>query len=167
VDDQRTIIRNATIPPASAGRSGWMPTGSCAPPASAWTRRKSRHGQRRLLSFKGVPILPVPALSFPLGDKRKSGVLPPTIGIDSRSGLEVTLPYYWNIAPNRDATLFPTLMTKRGIDLGAEFRYLEPGYPACCAATTCPTTGCATATAGASPQHTARHEPAGRSLNRT
>src|SRR5690606_21998945 len=38
------------------------------------------------------------------------------------------LPYYWNIAPNRDATLYPTLMTRRGIDFGGEFRYLEPGY---------------------------------------
>jgi LPS-assembly protein len=55
-------------------------------------------------------------------------VLPPTIGLDNKSGLEVTLPYYWNIAPNRDATLYPTLMSRRGIDLGAEFRYLEPTY---------------------------------------
>ena len=80
------------------------------------------------LEFKGVPILPVPAISFPLSDKRKSGLLPPTIGLDSNSGLEYAQPYYWNIAPNRDATITPTLMTKRGVDLGAEFRYLESGY---------------------------------------
>lgn len=80
------------------------------------------------LEFKGVPILPVPALSFPLSDKRKSGLLPPTIGIDSKSGLEYSQPYYWNIAPNRDATITPTLMTKRGVSLGTEFRYLEPTY---------------------------------------
>ncbi len=75
-----------------------------------------------------VPILPVPAMSFPLSDKRKSGLLPPTFGIDNVSGVELTLPYYWNIAPNRDATLYPTLMTKRGVDLAGEFRYLEPSY---------------------------------------
>ena len=80
------------------------------------------------LEFQGVPILPVPAISFPLSDKRKSGLLPPTIGIDSISGLEYSQPYYWNIAPNRDATITPTLMTKRGISLGTEFRYLEPQY---------------------------------------
>ncbi|MFZ7309537.1 LPS-assembly protein LptD [Comamonas jiangduensis] len=80
------------------------------------------------LEFKGVPILPVPAISFPLSDKRKSGLLPPTIGIDSVSGVEYSQPYYWNIAPNRDATLTPTLMSKRGISLGTEFRYLEPTY---------------------------------------
>lgn len=80
------------------------------------------------LEFKGVPILPVPTISFPLSDKRKSGLLPPTIGIDSESGVEYSQPYYWNIAPNRDATITPTLMTKRGLNLGTQFRYMEPGY---------------------------------------
>lgn len=80
------------------------------------------------LEFKGVPILPVPALSFPLSDRRKSGLLPPTIGVDSVSGVEYSQPYYWNIAPNRDATITPTLMSKRGLSLGTEFRYLEPNY---------------------------------------
>lgn len=80
------------------------------------------------LEFKGVPILPVPAISFPLSDKRKSGLLPPTIGIDSVSGFEYSQPYYWNIAPNRDATITPTIMSKRGVSLGTEFRYLEPTY---------------------------------------
>lgn len=86
------------------------------------------YARNAVLSFMGVPILPVPAMSFPLSDKRKSGVLPPTIGVDNVSGVEVTLPYYWNIAPNRDATFYPTLMSKRGVDLGAEFRYLERNY---------------------------------------
>jgi LPS-assembly protein len=79
------------------------------------------------LSFKGVPILPVPAISFPLTDKRKSGLLPLTTGIDSISGTTLALPYYWNIAPNRDATITPTLMTSRGLDMGVIYRYLEPG----------------------------------------
>jgi LPS-assembly protein len=80
------------------------------------------------LSFKGVPILPVPAISFPLTEKRKSGLMPLTAGIDSLSGTTLALPYYWNIAPNRDATITPTLMTARGVDLGVTYRYLEPGY---------------------------------------
>lgn len=81
-----------------------------------------------VLKFKDVPILPVPAISFPLSDKRKSGLLPPTFGIDSISGFEYAQPYYWNIAPNRDATITPTLMSKRGVSLGTEFRYLERNY---------------------------------------
>ena len=84
--------------------------------------------QGAVLSFKGVPLLPIPAISFPLSGNRKSGLLPPTIGWGADSGAEVMLPYYWNIAPNRDATFTPLLMSRRGIDFGAEFRYLEPSY---------------------------------------
>lgn len=81
-----------------------------------------------VLEFKGLPILGWPYFSFPLTDERKSGLLPPTLNLDNISGLEVTLPYYLNIAPNLDATLYPTLMSKRGVDLGGELRYLQPTY---------------------------------------
>jgi LPS-assembly protein len=80
------------------------------------------------LQFKDVTILSLPAMGFPLTDKRKSGVLPPSINLDNVSGFETTLPYYWDIAPNRDLTLYPTLKTKRGLQLGSEFRYLEADY---------------------------------------
>ncbi len=80
------------------------------------------------LRFLGVPILAVPHLSFPLGDGRKSGWLPPSINIDNRSGVVVSVPWYWNIAPNRDATLAPRVITRRGLGLDSEFRYLEPRY---------------------------------------
>ncbi|HYD63403.1 MAG TPA: LPS-assembly protein LptD [Noviherbaspirillum sp.] len=81
-----------------------------------------------LVYFKGVPILAAPAMSFPLSDARKSGVLPPTIGTTNRGGLEVTVPYYFNIAPNRDLTLYPTLIARRGMMLGTEARYLGDSY---------------------------------------
>jgi LPS-assembly protein len=77
------------------------------------------------LRFKDVPILPVPSIDFPLSDERKSGLLPPTIGVDNIGGLEYTQPYYWNLAPNRDITFFPTYWSNRGLRLGTEFRYLE------------------------------------------
>lgn len=81
-----------------------------------------------VLEFKGLPILPLPSISFPISNQRKSGWLPPTIGLDSTSGLNLALPYYWNIAPQRDATFTPHLMLRRGLDMGGEFRYLEPAY---------------------------------------
>ena len=59
------------------------------------------------------------------------------------------MPYYWNIAPNRDATLYPELMSKRGVDLGGEFRYLEHDYSGEVRADFMPSDSCATATAGA------------------
>ena len=78
--------------------------------------------------FLGVPILYSPWLSFPLDNKRKTGFLAPTFGTSGKSGFEASLPYYWNIAENRDATLTPKTFTKRGFQLGGEARYLEPGF---------------------------------------
>lgn len=79
-----------------------------------------------VLQFLGLPILGLPALSFPLSDDRKSGWLPPTlVPLDSRNGFTLAVPYYWNMAPNRDLTLTPTVMTRRGLSLDSEFRYLE------------------------------------------
>lgn len=80
------------------------------------------------VEYLGTPILYAPWLSFSLDDTRKSGFLAPTYGVSSERGLELTLPWYWNIAPNRDATFMPRLMTQRGVQLAGEFRYLEPGY---------------------------------------
>lgn len=80
------------------------------------------------LSFMGISTPPFPSLSFPLSNDRKSGFLPPTIGIGSVNGVDITTPYYWNIAPNRDATFYPEVMSKRGVNFGTEFRYLEKGY---------------------------------------
>jgi LPS-assembly protein len=77
------------------------------------------------LQFKGVPILYAPYLSFPIGDARKSGVLTPEIGSSGRSGNEIRVPWYWNIAPNYDATITPRLLTNRGMQIAAEFRYLS------------------------------------------
>ena len=80
------------------------------------------------VEFMGVPILYSPWMDFPLNDQRKSGFLAPIFGSTTKGGKEVTLPYYWNIAPNRDATIAPRVITKRGMLLNNEFRYLEPNY---------------------------------------
>jgi LPS-assembly protein len=78
-----------------------------------------------VLRFLGVPILAVPVLSFPLSDERKSGWLPPSINLDNKSGIEIAVPWYWNIAPQRDATLTPVASTRRGLGMDSEGRYLE------------------------------------------
>jgi len=80
------------------------------------------------LVFKGMPLLYWPRMSFPLGDQRKSGFLVPSVAASDKTGFDLTLPYYWNIAPNYDATLVPRVMTKRGVQLGAEVRYLSEKY---------------------------------------
>lgn len=76
------------------------------------------------LEFKGVPVFYSPYLSFPMDNRRLSGFLAPSFGSTQRSGFDLSVPYYWNIAPNYDATFKPRYMTKRGILLGGNFRYL-------------------------------------------
>jgi LPS-assembly protein len=77
------------------------------------------------LRFQGIPILYSPYLSFPIGDARKSGILTPEFGSSGRSGRALSVPYYWNIAPNYDATLTPRLLSDRGLQFKSEFRYLK------------------------------------------
>ena len=79
------------------------------------------HAQIRLFD---IPVLYLPYFSFPVSKKRKTGFLYPKIGSSSNSGLEIETPYYWNIAPNLDATITPHYMSKRGTQLKTEFRYL-------------------------------------------
>ena len=81
-----------------------------------------------ILYFKEVPIMYTPWLDFPLGRDRKSGFLAPSFGSTGRRGLEMTLPYYANLAPNYDATISPRVMSKRGIELTTQFRYLFPNF---------------------------------------
>ena len=80
------------------------------------------------VEFLGVPIFYSPYLSFSLDRQRKSGFLAPTAGTTGNSGYEFSIPYYWNIAPNRDATFTPRIMSKRGTMLSSEFRYLDARY---------------------------------------
>ncbi|HEY8622863.1 MAG TPA: LPS assembly protein LptD, partial [Casimicrobiaceae bacterium] len=74
--------------------------------------------------FKGGPILYSPYLDFPLSNERKSGFLSPVFGSTSSRGIEMSLPYYFNLAPNYDATLTPRVMTRRGLQISGQTRYL-------------------------------------------
>jgi LPS-assembly protein len=76
------------------------------------------------LKFLGVPIFYAPKLTVPLNDQRKSGLLVPSAGYSSRNGMDLSIPYYFNLAPNYDATFVPRLLSKRGLLLGGEFRFL-------------------------------------------
>ena len=78
--------------------------------------------------FEGLPIIAAPSFDFSLNDQRKSGFLPPSIGVTGKSGPEVGIPYYLNLAPNYDLTLTPRYMEKRGLQLAEQFRYLQKDY---------------------------------------
>ena len=80
------------------------------------------------VEFKGVPFLYTPWLSFSFNNERKSGLLAPTIGSTTNTGFEVAVPYYINIAPDKDATVSMRYMSKRGLQLLGTFRYLGENY---------------------------------------
>ena len=81
-----------------------------------------------VLYIKGVPVLWSPYLTFPVRAEKKTGFLTPTYGYTSRGGYDLAVPYFFNLAPNYDATITPRYLSKRGLLMGGEFRYLMPGY---------------------------------------
>ncbi|UEX78796.1 LPS-assembly protein LptD [Spiribacter halobius] len=89
--------------------------------------REARQGSawNAWLSIWNVPVFYTPYITFPVGTDRKSGFLAPTLGRSDEGGASFSLPYYWNIAPNYDATLTPEIFAERGLLLGGEVRYLE------------------------------------------
>jgi LPS-assembly protein len=128
IDDQRSVARNATYSSCPANESGALDWQLTSEKVKMDFDANEGVADNAVLRFMGVPILAAPHLSFPLTDERKSGWLPPSFAIDSRAGFQFDMPYYWNIAPNRDATLTPSISVRRGVGLGAEFRYLEQNY---------------------------------------
>ena len=101
----------------------WIITGDRIDIDTSTNEGKAEHAK---LVFLGVPILAAPSFTFPVTAERKSGWLPPTADISNRSGVALSVPYYWNIQPNIDATLSAGGSTRRGAELAGEVRYLEP-----------------------------------------
>jgi LPS-assembly protein len=90
--------------------------------------RKVGTGRNATLHFLGMPIGYTPWIEFPLSGERKSGFLTPILGSSVSRGFELATPYYLNLAPDYDATLVPRFMSKRGLQLGGQFRYLDPQW---------------------------------------
>jgi LPS-assembly protein len=76
------------------------------------------------LKFFDIPFLYLPYMTFPIDDRRKSGFLYPFISTANDNGFEFSIPYYWNIAPNQDATIIPRYFTERGAMLTGEHRFM-------------------------------------------
>ncbi|MEO8754763.1 MAG: LPS assembly protein LptD, partial [Casimicrobiaceae bacterium] len=89
--------------------------------------RKVGTARNAKVYFLGVPIAYTPWMQFPLSNERKSGFLTPTIGSTQIRGFEIAAPYYFNLAPNYDATVTPRIMTRRGLQILGQGRYLFDG----------------------------------------
>ena len=130
VDDQRAIVREASYTTCRRTPGPeWLP---------AWVLKATRlnldeeestvRAEGVQLRFQDVPVLGIPAVTFPMTSERKSGLLSPVVGITTNNGVELAQPYYFDIAPNRDATVTTHLMSKRGVAVDTEFRYLERDF---------------------------------------
>ena len=107
---------------------------TCAPGDDAWQIEASQikldhqsglgSARNARLRFAGVPIIYMPWFQFPIDNRRRSGLLFPTLGESDRTGVDLRWPVYLNLAPNLDATVTPRVMTRRGVQLGTAFRYL-------------------------------------------
>lgn len=119
--DGIVVVERGSITRCEPGSNSWRLVGSkikLDPEAGVGTIKHAR------LHVKDIPVFYVPYLSFPIDDRRKSGFLIPDIG-SSGDGVDIATPYYWNIAPNYDATLTPRYIGDRGSMGEAEFRYLH------------------------------------------
>ena len=133
---QAALSSNPALALAQLSAAAPVPSPPRAEPTPGWELRSPRilvdlereegiaeHAQLR---FLGVPLAVLPRLSFPLGESRRSGWLAPTARADTRSGFQVSVPYYVNLAPDRDATVTPLLATRRGPSVELEYRHLGP-----------------------------------------
>jgi len=109
---------------------------TCSQSSNAWSLRATKvlldqntgmgTAHNAVLNIKDVPVFYIPYISFPIDDRRKTGFLIPSFGSSNNSGFELKTPFYWNIAPNYDATLTPRYLSDRGTQLNTEFRFLQP-----------------------------------------
>ncbi|OKP01510.1 LPS assembly protein LptD [Xenorhabdus eapokensis] len=120
-ENRYTILNNGIFTSCLPGNDSWSVVGSEVildreeEVAEIWNAR---------FRVANVPVFYTPYLQLPIGDKRRSGFLIPNASFSNKEGFQFLLPYYWNIAPNYDATITPHLITMRGLKLDNEFRYL-------------------------------------------
>lgn len=123
--DRRVVLRDATYTTCPCGNDDWFLR---AESLTIDGDESLGEGRNASLTFKGLKLFTLPVFWFPTTDERRSGFLPPSFAINSRTGIEAITPYYLNIAPNLDLTLSPRFMTRRGLLLGSELRYLQPNF---------------------------------------
>jgi LPS-assembly protein len=121
----RYRLKNASFTTCEPGRDDWVLRAS---EIDLDYEDETGTATNARLQFLGLPLLGFPFVTFPLENRRRSGLLTPYYSQTTQRGFEAGVPYYWNIAPEYDATLTPVLMTKRGVQLKSHARYLDRSY---------------------------------------
>ncbi len=121
--DQEGVVRlkDVQYTTCPVGKSDWMIKADSVAINTATSTGTARDAR---VEFFGVPLVRLPLITFPVGNARKTGLLFPSFGTSTRGGLQMSVPWYWNIAPQQDLTVTPTWYTSRGIDLEGDYRYL-------------------------------------------
>lgn len=119
---EETILEEATFSTCPATQQSWYIKAD-----NITLNHRTKIGKARKVSLRvgNTPLFYLPYFDFPLENQRKSGLLAPKVGITAQSGTSISLPYYFNLAPNYDLTLTPNILTERGLKLDSEFRYLN------------------------------------------
>jgi len=119
--DKSAVLSSSSITSCPPGDVDWLLSAD-----SIELDLQDEYGKARgvVLRFHKVPFLYTPYIEFPISDKRRSGLLTPSFGTSSSRGFELVVPWYWNIAPNQDATIAPHYMDRRGLQLDTQYRYL-------------------------------------------
>ncbi|NVK39864.1 MAG: LPS assembly protein LptD [Oceanospirillaceae bacterium] len=122
LEDGRIRIENGAYTQCEPGSRSWR---VAADSITLNTETGFGEATGATIEVLDTPVLYVPWFYFPIDDRRVSGFLYPTVTYSSKSGLDLAVPYYFNLAPNYDDTLTPRIITKRGLMLENEFRYLN------------------------------------------
>ncbi len=120
-ENKDVVLKNGTYTACRLDDPDWELTSTTT---ELYNQSDRGHAYNMLLKYKNVPIFYTPFISFPLSDKRQSGILTPSFGTSGDSGSTYSIPYYFNLAENYDATLKITSLSERGILFDNEFRYL-------------------------------------------
>jgi Organic solvent tolerance protein OstA len=124
-EDKVIILRDGKFTSCEPGSNAWSLEGD---EISLDAANNQGTGRNVVLRVADIPILYVPYISFPVGEERKSGLLFPSLSVSETNGVDIAQPYYWNIAPNLDATITPRLLFKRGAMLELETRHLSANW---------------------------------------
>ena len=119
--NKNVFLENATYTSCNIDDPDWQLTSTST---TLYKSTERGHSYNMILKYKKVPIFYTPFISYPLTDKRQSGILTPSFGSAGDSGTSFSIPYYFNLAENYDATVEVTNMSDRGVMFDNEFRYL-------------------------------------------
>lgn len=119
--NKQSTLNNANITSCSLLDPDWLISAD-----ELWLDHDDEYGSADdvVIRFKDIPFMYTPYIEFPTSDRRRSGLLFPSLSTSSSRGVELSVPWYWNIATNHDAVIEPRYMTERGLELGSTYRYL-------------------------------------------